>query len=392
MRILFVSASSGSEGGGELYLLYLAQELRAQGCETLLWCSNHPSLDKLATQFETVGKVHRSNYVNTYRKPFRSLSYVIPPSYSERLRREWEALRPDVIHINKQALEDGLDLLQAANSLNTPHCATIHITQTARELKAVGAPLRDWVSRRVLQSYKGTYIAISPRRAKELQAFVGNWTPVRHVDNGVAIPSESEKADLREKGRKVLLGTTAGSNVLCAVAVGRLEAQKRPLLFLQMARALREREPRAMFYWIGDGRLRPDWDAEVERLGLNDCVKCLGWQDNVMPYLAAADVFLHPAAFEGLPFALLEALAWGLPCVIQPELAQELGFSNGDCLWVADGDTWTSRVVDPEERRKISDRAVQKVRDSYSREQMAARHLKIYRTISGSSSPTPVSV
>lgn len=51
MKILFVSTSSGSRGGGELYLIYLAKKLRQHGMEVALWCATHERMDELATSF-----------------------------------------------------------------------------------------------------------------------------------------------------------------------------------------------------------------------------------------------------------------------------------------------------------------------------------------------------
>jgi glycosyltransferase involved in cell wall biosynthesis len=44
-------------------------------------------------------------------------------------------------------------------------------------------------------------------------------------------------------------------------------------------------------------------------------VRFCGYQDDVSPFLAAADVFVQPSRSEGLPFAVLEAMAHGVPVV-----------------------------------------------------------------------------
>ena len=65
MRILFASSSSGSRGGGEIHLLYLAEALAALGHEVLLWVSDHPRMDELASKCGAFGRVVRAPYVNT---------------------------------------------------------------------------------------------------------------------------------------------------------------------------------------------------------------------------------------------------------------------------------------------------------------------------------------
>lgn len=52
---------------------------------------------------------------------------------------------------------------------------------------------------------------------------------------------------------------------------------------------------------------------QVDRLGVD--VEFVGWQDDVAPFLAAADIFAIASGNEGLPGVLIEAMASGLPCV-----------------------------------------------------------------------------
>src|SRR5678815_2084011 len=114
MKILLASTSSGSRGGGELALLYLGRALVARGHEVTLWASTHPRMDELTTQFAEFGSVRRSPYVNTYDRRGRSLSCYFDKATALRVGEEWKALAPDIVHLNKQNLEDGLDLLAAA--------------------------------------------------------------------------------------------------------------------------------------------------------------------------------------------------------------------------------------------------------------------------------------
>src|SRR5687767_1172892 len=111
MKILLVSSSSGSRGGGELYLLCLARALLQRGHSVVLWASSHPRMDELANSFTAFGQVTRSSYRNTYDRRSRSLGSYLSYLTPARVAREWRALNVDFIHLNKQNLEDGLDLL-----------------------------------------------------------------------------------------------------------------------------------------------------------------------------------------------------------------------------------------------------------------------------------------
>src|SRR5262249_44628132 len=112
MRVLLVSSGSGSRGGGEIFLDYLGMGLSELGHEVLVWIPRHPRMDELAQKCARFGRIIRADYRNTYDYPARSLATCFNGSASQRIVREWQAMRPDVVHINKQNLEDGLDLLR----------------------------------------------------------------------------------------------------------------------------------------------------------------------------------------------------------------------------------------------------------------------------------------
>src|SRR5215813_12647 len=105
MRVLLVSSGSGSRGGGEIFLDYLGKGLTDRGHEVLMWIPNHPRMDELAARCKRFARIFRANYVNTYDQSARSLATCFNLGVSPRIAREWERLRPDVRHINKQNLE-----------------------------------------------------------------------------------------------------------------------------------------------------------------------------------------------------------------------------------------------------------------------------------------------
>lgn len=66
---------------------------------------------------------------------------------------------------------------------------------------------------------------------------------------------------------------------------------------------------------VGDGPLRSDLEERIQSLGLLDSVELLGESSDVPSILAAADGFVLASRWEGMPNALMEAMACGLPCV-----------------------------------------------------------------------------
>src|SRR5215813_2058900 len=102
MKVLLVSSGSGSRGGGEIFLDYLGKGLTDRGHDVMVWIPKHPRMDELAEKCTRFGQVVRADYCNIYDRRARSLSTAFNWAASNRIAREWRALRPDVIHINKQ--------------------------------------------------------------------------------------------------------------------------------------------------------------------------------------------------------------------------------------------------------------------------------------------------
>jgi glycosyltransferase involved in cell wall biosynthesis len=376
VRILLASSSSGSRGGGELYLVYLGRALVQRGHHVTLWASSHPRMDELANTFSSFGEVIRSRYHNTYDFRARSVAAYFNYAAAARIAREWRRTDAEVIHINKQNLEDGLDLLRAARWAQRPSLCTIHLTQSARYLGAVFARLRDYVSRRALLAYPGMLVTVLAQRRRDLLDFIGATPRVRLIQNGVPLFDLSRRPAVRA-ARRAELGLRPEDPLF--VAVGRMVPQKRPLVFLELAEKIRQTAPNARFLWVGDGPLSPAWDSWVSAHKLDGAIQRVPWQVDVVPLLFAGDVFLHTAEFEGLPLAILEALSAGLPCALLPNLLAEMPFLNAEnSLAVDDAGEWLQKALQPAVRESIGRAGRRLAEDEFSYAQMAENYEMLY--------------
>ena len=66
---------------------------------------------------------------------------------------------------------------------------------------------------------------------------------------------------------------------------------------------------------VGDGELRDELRARVDRLGLSSRVHFLGARRDLGDLLAAIDLFVMPSLWEGLPLSMVLAMGAGLPVV-----------------------------------------------------------------------------
>ncbi|MDB4265236.1 glycosyltransferase family 4 protein [bacterium] len=379
MRVLLLSSSSGSRGGGEIFLLYLAQALREAGHEPILWCASHQRMDELAESFSEIGKVIRDDYPNSYLdRRFRVFSAAFDIRVIRRLARRFSEIDCDVVHINKQTLEDGLDLLEAIRHINKPIVGTIHITQSNCSLGAFAGVWRDTLSRQRLNRIGDiAWTAVSDARADELRAVLSG--DVHTIYNAVSEAPAAERTRIREE---IIEPRGWPQNTILVVCVARLVTQKDPSRFIRFAAKLHRRVPNTRFLWIGDGELRESFLQQACNKGLGSVIACTGWSKEPRRFLAGADLYLHPAAYEGLPLAILEAMAAGLPCVLSPEIASEANVFDESTVIIAKetDDDWLELVCSENSRRHYAQTAKRLYLTHFRPEALADAFVKLYST------------
>lgn len=345
-------------------MIPLAAELKRRGHVCSLWLSDHAKMDGIAEKFAPVGEVVRAPYTNTYDLPLRSLQAPFRRGTVRRVAAQLRGLAPDVIHLNKQNLEDGLDLVDAVARTGLPRVGMIHITQSAAYLKARFAAVRDAMARRALRRFGGIWVANPDNRYRELTAFLGGGAEIREVPNGVDLP---DLEAIRTAGRAVRADLGVADDKVLVLAVGRVTFQKRPDRFLEVAGKVRASHPKVRFLWVGAGDWDDEWERRVTARGLGDVLTRVGWQDDVSRYYGAADVFLHPAEYEGLPYAVLEALAAGLPVVLSDRLRRDLtSLGEQTTVAVENEPAFHALLKDPETRAAAARYSRQAAEERYS--------------------------
>jgi glycosyltransferase involved in cell wall biosynthesis len=100
----------------------------------------------------------------------------------------------------------------------------------------------------------------------------------------------------------------AGPHLL---SVGRLSKEKGLDLLLRALPLIRAAIPAVQLTMLGEGPLEATLKSQASQLGLESCVRFVGFQGNPYPFLRHAHVLVLPSQYEGLPNAVLEALALG---------------------------------------------------------------------------------
>jgi glycosyltransferase involved in cell wall biosynthesis len=402
---VLASSSSGSRGGGELYLKSLAHGLVARSHDVLTLVSSGEQMDELAATFRSEGlQVQRFGYTSTYLRRLRTVGTLLDVRQRLAVANLFKSLAPDIVHINQQCVEDGLDLLLAGRSSGLPAVSTVHVTRSMSALGAVAGRARDLIARHTIKRARIPLIGISHVSANDLATFVAGpkslpteinegrgsslapsalqnspvGIPVYCVPNGVPIPVARERAALR-----LAWGIPADAIVLGIVA--RIEQQKNPLFIIRL---LAQLPPHVHLVWVGDGRMRGEMEAAIASSNISHRIHLDGWQSDGAGRIAGFDIFVLPSLYEGLPLALLEAMSLEMPCVVSDVDGTRDAIVHGTSGFlcpVNDVDVWR-RTLSPlieslSLRSSVGSAARNRHRTEFSIDQMAQKTAAVYEQV-----------
>jgi len=282
--------------------------------------------------------------------------------------------------------------------LHTPHTFPFERTDT------VLAPLYKFLERRAA-AWADRIVLVAPsQREAALAAGVGGPDRLVVVENGVCLPAE-DPAVARARYRAEL---GLGAATPAAAFVGRATPQKDVQTFLSAAAEVCRALPGAQCFLVGqaDNRrylrsLRPPIGPEAWRVvALGDApsapvfwspalpVRVLGHRADAARLVAAFDVLVLPSRYEGLPYALLEAMANCVPAVASDVTGNRDAIEharNGYLTPVGDVSgfvRWTLRLLtDVDERRALGLAARERVASSFTKERFVRRIGELYEAL-----------
>lgn len=148
------------------------------------------------------------------------------------------------------------------------------------------------------------------------------------IPNGVAVPEP-----LTPEARKALrVKHGLPSDALVVGMCARLAPQKGVDVFIEAAARVAKTVPDALFVVAGEGPLRDSLVAHAKVLGLNASrLNLLGYVAEAGELSAAFDVAAMTSRYEGLPYALLEAMAWGVPVAATAAAGSTDLVRGGEC-------------------------------------------------------------
>lgn len=210
-------------------------------------------------------------------------------------------------------------------------------------------------------------ITVSDQLRKDMIDF-GKVSPnkITTIENGIDLNRfNGNRLDRKEIRKKLDLEI---STPVIGI-VGNLTEVKGHRYFLEAASVISKHKPDARFLIVGDGVLREQLENQAHRLGIAQKVSFLGRRSDVPEILSALDVFVLSSEFEGIPNALLEAMAMGKPVV-----ATKVG---GVPEIVEDG--YTGITVSPKNSLTLAEAITRLLKDNMLSMQMGYKASKVIR-------------
>jgi glycosyltransferase involved in cell wall biosynthesis len=307
MRVLLL-VTDLQRGGTPLRIARLARGLRAAGVEVTVGCLGLPG--PVSGDLEAAG-------IPT----FACLAENVRDwAALRRLSRHVRAVRPDIIHGTL------LHANVAARLMGLWHRIPVVSSTATIEVER---RWHRWLELATGRMDRGHIVGSVSVAEHVVRAF---WLPRRHVR--IVPPSlDPWPRQIPRAEARAALGALDSEFVVAWV--GRFDRVKRLDLLIRCAEIMTAVPAR--FVLVGDG---PERVAVEQMLRLSNAariVHLLGWRTEVGPVLSAADAFLFPSLTEGMPNAVLEALACGVPVVgADLPVLRELG-GNGERIRLVRG-------------------------------------------------------
>jgi glycosyltransferase involved in cell wall biosynthesis len=291
------------------------------------------------------------------------------------IRRE----RPEIVHVHSQ--EAGLvgRLIARASGAR----GLVYTPQTVDIRRKRWQPFYQRTER-ALSRLTRRVIAVNEVDRARMAGWGIAGEKIIAIPNGIDLNRFAAHRARGEEKRK--LGFNPSEKLV--LQVGRLSAQKDPLVFVEGAWRIAGLFPGAQFAMLGEGPLCNEVKGALSRAGLAERVRLAGWQARVEDWLCAADVVTLTSRWEGTPYSLLEAMACSTPVVaFRVNGCGEIIRDGETGYAVAPGDlgAWVEKVTfllsNPEQAEEMGRRGRQQAEEHFSVQSMVREIENLYREL-----------
>lgn len=158
-------------------------------------------------------------------------------------------------------------------------------------------------------------IVTNSEKVKELTSKEEKFdaSKIKVIYNGLQYDGYKTNPDENRRLKREL-GILENNKIVGIIA--NLRPMKRYHTFINAANYVLEKNRKVDFVIIGDGLLRKELEMLTEELGISKLVHFAGSREDVLPYLSIFDIGVNCSANEGLSNAIMEYMAYGVPCIV----------------------------------------------------------------------------
>lgn len=324
---------------------------------------------------------------NGERVSFAAIPYYIGPwQYLLKAWQVWRSAR------NAVSANDAV-ILRVSSPITSPIQSMLRQTGRPYAVEVVADPYDVFAPGSVKHPLRPFFRRLSPRRLRRdcVQAGAAAYVTKEALQQRYPCPNFSvgvSDVDLPERALVSSSRLPRQGGTFNLIFVGTMaQLYKAPDVLIDAVAACVQEGIDLKLTLIGDGKHRSELEARAKSLGLGERVSFLGQLsggDAVMAQLDLADLFVLPSHQEGLPRAMVEAMARALPCIgstvggIPELLPPEDMIPPGDVAALAN--KIREVVTNPERMARMSARNLQKAKD-YRDEVLYDRRNQFYRYV-----------
>ncbi len=270
------------------------------------------------------------------RRRFEPHLLALRPAPGARLTDELRALHVPVTELNQHTAYDLPALFALVRYIRQHRIDIIHTHLLAADIMGrmagwlTGRPVvstihnnrtdldeeprrRQWMERWTARLMTRRLVVVSELLREEITAWFG-LAPDRvlTIANGVDTERFARDASF---DRAAVRRSLVGGDYPIVLNVARLVPQKAQHHLIEAAQIVLATCPDVRFVLMGDGPLRPELEAQAAALGLSNRVIFTGFRPDVADALASSEMFVLSSLWEGMPVALLEAMAAGATAI-----------------------------------------------------------------------------
>jgi glycosyltransferase involved in cell wall biosynthesis len=315
----------GQIGGGESHLLSLVEHLDKDRFEpVVLSFTEGPMVDRLRQMKIPVEVIHTT-------RPFDFTKW-------NEVKKFIRNQKVDLVHAHGTRANS--NVLWASRSLGLPVIYTIHGWSFHPDQRPIVRKIRI-LGEQYLTSKSDLNISVSASNQQTGKEFMPSFQSTV-VNNGIDL----QKFDPSRSLRDIRMEMGIPNNKLLVIFIARFTSHKQPLSLIKAFSNALKVNKELHLLMVGDGDEKEKAIGMIREYGLQNNITLSPFRQDVPDVLAAADIFVLPSLWEGLPIGLLEAMSMGKAIIASRVDGTREIIRHGESGWMVDPENLVENLAE----------------------------------------------